>query len=102
MKHAVMEVLALHGIAQHRRMGAADVLAGGNEESSRAAGRVADLVGRGRLGHFDHQRDDVSRCAELTVLPRRGDLAEPVLVQVPVGVPVLHRHVVEPVDDPTK
>ena len=66
---------------------------------ARAAGRIADLVGRRRRGHLDHQLDDVARRAELAVLPGRGDLGEHVLVEVALGVAVVHRDVVEHVDD---
>ena len=77
----------------------AQVFAGRDEEAGRAAGRVADDVVRRRRGHLDHQPDDVARRAELAVLPGAGDLAEHVLVEVALGVAVLHRHVVEQVDD---
>jgi hypothetical protein len=60
--------------------------------SRRAAGRVADDVGGLRRGQLDHQPDDVARRAELAVLPGAGDLAEHVLVEVALGVAVLHRH----------
>ena len=49
-------------------------------------------VGLGR-GHLHHEPDDVARGAELAVLPGAGDLAEHVLVEVALGVAVLHRHV---------
>ena len=72
---------------------------GRDEEARRAAGRVADHVGRLRRRHLDHQPDDVARRAELAVLPGGGDLAEHVLVEVALGVAVLHRHCVEQVHD---
>jgi hypothetical protein len=59
--------------------------------------RIADEIGRLRCGQLHHQPDDVPRRAELPVLPGARDLAEHVLVEVPLGVAVLHRHVVEQV-----
>ena len=52
-----------------------------------------------RLGHLHHQPDDVARGTELAVLPRRGDLAEHVFVEVALGVAVLHRHLGDEIDD---
>ena len=52
-----------------------------------------------RRGHLHHQLDDVARRAELAVLPGAGDLAEHVLVEVALGVAVLHRDVVDHVHD---
>ena len=77
----------------------AQILAGGDEKPSRAAGRIADHVARLRRGHLDHEPDDVARRAELAVLPGGGDLAEHVLVEVALGVAVLHRHLVDHVHD---
>ena len=62
-------------------------------------GRIADRVLGRRRDHLDHQRDDVARRAELAVLPGGGDLAEHVLVEVALGVAILHRDLVEQVDD---
>ena len=50
-------------------------------------------------GQLDHQLDDVARRAELAVLPGGGDLAEHVLVDVALGVAVLHLQAVDHVDD---
>ena len=85
------------GFASSQSLGVvlAQVLAGGHEEAAGAARRIADHVLRRRRGHLDHQPDDVARRAELAVLPGGGDLAEHVLVEVALGVAVLHRHVVD-------
>ena len=84
-------------VVQEVRVALAQVLARGDQEARRAAGRVADDVGGLRRGQLHHQPDDVARRAELAVLPGGGDLAEHVLVEVALGVAVLHRHVVEQV-----
>ena len=60
------------------------------------AGSQMTSVGCGR-GQLHHQPDDVARRAELPVLPGAGDLAEHVLVDVALGVALLHRHLVEQV-----
>ena len=62
------------------------------------AGSQMTSVGR-RRNHLHHELDDVARRAELTVLPGRGDLGEHVLVEVALGVAVLHRDLVDEVDD---
>ncbi len=99
VEQAAVEVLAALAVAEHLRMALAEVLPRGDEEARRAAGRVADhVVGRGRR-HLDHQADDVARGAELAVLSGGRDLAEHVLVQVALRVPVLHGHVVDHVHD---
>jgi hypothetical protein len=77
----------------------AQVLAGGNEEAGGAAGGVADDVGGLRRRQLHHQADDVTRRAELAVLPGGRDLAEHVLVEIPFRVAILQRHVVDEVHD---
>ena len=51
-----------------------------DQEARRAAGGVADDLIRLRLDQIDHEPDDVPGSAELAVDPRRGQLAEQVLV----------------------
>ena len=46
VEHAAVEVLPLRRVGQHRRVLLADVLRGRDQEAGRAAGGVADLVGR--------------------------------------------------------
>jgi len=43
-----------------------------------------------RLGQLDHERDDMTRPAELPVLAGGCDLAEHVIVDVALGVAVAH------------
>ena len=71
------------------------ILGGGDKEARRAASRVADDILRRRRGHVDHQLDDMTRGAELPVLPGGRDLAEHVLVEVALGVAVGHVDAVE-------
>ena len=77
----------------------AQIFARGHQEAARAAGRVADDVLGLRRGHLHHEPDDVTRRAELAVLPGAGNLAEHVFVEVALGVPVFHRDLVEHVHD---
>ncbi len=99
VEHALVEVLAQLGVVQDARVVLAQVLAGRDQEARGAAGRVADDVGGLRRGELHHQPDDMARSAELAVLPGGGDLAEHVLVDVALGVAVLHRHGVDEVHD---
>jgi hypothetical protein len=71
-----------------------DVLARRDEKAARAAGRITNHVVGLWLRHLDHEADDVAGRAELAVLTRRGDLAEHVLVEVALGVAVLHRNLI--------
>ena len=95
----MVEVAREFGVAKYLRMALAQIFAGGDEKTGRAACRIADDVRRLRRDHLDHQPDDVPRRAELAVLAGSGDLAEHVLVQVALGVALLHRHLVDHVDD---
>ena len=90
MEHAVVEMLALVSVHQHARVSSSDILPSGNKEVRGSAGRVADLVFGTRRGHLDHELDDVPRGAELTVDTGAGEVAQQILVQVAVGVAVLH------------
>jgi len=94
-----VEVRPLRGVGQRRGVGSADVVRRGDQEARRAAGRVADLVVGLRRGHPDHEFDDVARGAELAIGTSGRDLAEHVLVEIAVGVAVVHRDLVEHVDD---
>ena len=60
-----------------------------------------DRIARHRLrrDHLDHQPDDMAWRAELPVLTGGRDLREHVLVQVALGVALLHRHLVDHIDD---
>ena len=77
----------------------AQIFAGRDQEAAGAAAGIADHVLGLRRGQLDHQLDDVARRAELAVLAGGGDLAEHVLVDVALGVAVLHVELVEHVDD---
>ena len=99
VEKAVVEVFARLRVAQDLRVAATEVFARGHEEAARAAGGIADDVARGGGGQLDDELDDVARGAELAVLPGAGDLAEHVLVEVAIGVAVLHGHGVDHVHD---
>src|SRR5208337_55314 len=64
-----------------------------------AASGVTDDIVWLWIDHFHHQAYDMAGGAELTVLPRGGDLAEHVFVKVALGVAILHRHLVDEIDD---
>ena len=95
----MMEVTCEFGVAKDLRMVLAQILARGDKKAGRAARRIAEHVARLRRDHLDHQPDDVPRRAELAVLTGGRDLGEHVLVQVALGVALLHRHLVDHVDD---
>ncbi len=76
-----------------------DVFACGDKEATRTAGWVANQVVWFRLRHLDHEANDVTRSSELAVLAGAGDLAEHVLIEVALGVSVLHRNLVNQVHD---
>ena len=97
VEQAAVEVLAQLRVVQQVRVALAQVLARRDQEARRAAGRVADDVGGLGRSQLDHKPDDVARRAELPVLSGGGDLAEHVLVDVALGVALLHRHLVEQV-----
>ena len=69
-----------------------------NQKAASAAGRITHDIPRFRLYHFNHQPDDMTWCTELAVLPCSGDLAEHILVQVALCVPILHGHLVDHVN----
>lgn len=95
VEHPVMEMRARRRIVEQLGVLLAQVLARGHQEAAGAAGRVADGVLRRRGRQLHHQLDDVARRAELAVLAGRRDLAQHVLVEVALGVAVLHRHMVQ-------
>src|SRR3990172_3256125 len=75
------------------------IFARGNKEASRAVCRVAHYVSRLLCDHLNHQPDDVARRAKLAVLPRSSDLGEHVLVKVTLSIALLHRHLVDHIND---
>ena len=77
----------------------AQVFAGADEEAGGAAGGIADHVARLRRHQLDHQANDVARRAKLAILAGAGDLPEHVLVEVALGVAVLHRDFVDEIND---
>ncbi len=98
VEHALVEVLAQLAVVQEVGLALAQEFAGGDQKAGGAAGRVADQIGGLRRGHLDHQADDVAGRAELSVLSGAGDLAQHVLVEIALGVAILHGHVVEQID----
>ena len=93
----MVKMLTAPGIAEKFRVSLAKVFPGRHQKAAGAAGRVADdVLGVGR-GEFHHQADDVARGAELAILPSAGNLAQHVFVEVALGIPVLHRDMVEQV-----
>ena len=94
-----MEVLPQPGFGQHLRMPLPQILAHRHQEAAGSAGWIAHNVSRFRLDHLHHQSDDVARRAKLPVLPRRRNLAQHVLVQIALGVPLFHGHLVNLIDD---
>ena len=95
VEQAMVEVLAQLRVVQQLRVALAQVLASRAQKARRTAGRVADDVGGLGRGELHHQPDDVAWRAELPILSGGGDLGEHVLVDVPLGVAFLHRHLVE-------
>jgi hypothetical protein len=77
------------------RMRAPEVLSRGDQETAGACRRIADDVRRRGLRKLNHQCNYVPRRAELTVLACRRDLAEHVLVDITLGIPIIHADGVE-------
>ena len=99
VEHPLVEVLPERGIAQDLGVVVAEILPGGHEEAAGTARGVADdILARGG-GQLDHELDDVAGCPELTIPAGRGDLPEHVLVEISLGIAVLHGDVVNHVDD---
>jgi hypothetical protein len=76
-------------------MPAPEVLSRGDQETAGAGRRIADDVRRRGLRKLNHKCNYVPRRAELTVLACRRDLAEHVLVDITLGVPIIHADGVE-------
>ena len=76
----------------------AEIFVRGNQKAAGAAGGIADHVLWPWRHHVHHQRNDVARGAELTVLPGAGDLRQHVFVEVALGVAILHRDFGEKID----
>ncbi len=76
----------------------AEVFTSRDEEAGGAAGRIADHVLGYRRGELDHQLNDVPWSPKLTVLAGGRDLGEQVLIDVALGVAILHGDLVEEVD----
>ncbi len=95
VEHGMVEVPAGVGVAQDLRVFLTQIFPGSDQEATGAAGRVANHIPCGGRGEFHHQLDDVPRGAELAVLPGAGNLAQHVLVDVALCVPVVHGDVVE-------
>lgn len=95
VEHRLVEMFAQFRVAQHFGMPAPQVLTDGDQETAGASGRIADDVRRLWLRQLDHQRNNVPRRAELPVLPGSRDLAEHVLVDITLGVAIVHPHIVE-------
>ena len=77
----------------------AEIFVRGNQKAAGAAGGIADHVLWPWRHHVHHQRNDVARGAELTVLPGAGDLRQHVFVEVALGVAILHRDFGQKIDD---
>ena len=99
VEHAVVEVTALRKVQQRILMRTADEPGRLHQEPGCSARRVADLV-RGPGAVISTMSWMMCRGrTELAVLPGRGDLAEHVLVQVTLGIPLAERDVVNQVND---
>jgi len=59
-----------------------NVFVSGNKKSARAAGGIENAIVRLRVETLDHEIDDVSRSAELTVLRLNAHRLEQILKRV--------------------
>ena len=94
-----MEMAVEFGVGEQVWVMLAQVFAGAHEEAAGVGGWIAQDFGGGGRGELDHEADDVARGAELAVLPGGGEFAEHVLVDVALGVAVVHGEFVGEVDD---
>ncbi len=95
VKHPRMKMLPLFVVAEQRCVMVSEVFPGSNEEAAGARCRITDHVVGGRLYQLDHEFDDVAWGSELTILTGTGNLAQHVLVDIALGVPILHRDFVQ-------
>ena len=95
VEHAMMKMLTQFGVVQQIQVSLTQILAGRHQKASRAAGWIADDVGRCRRSQLDHQPDDVTWGTELAVLSGGGDLSQHVFVDIALGITLLHRYLIE-------
>jgi hypothetical protein len=98
VEHVLLKVLLVDRVAQHFRVALAHVFVGGHQKATRPAGGVDHRIVGTRGGQLHHQLDDMAGRAELAVLAGRSHLAQHILVEVALGIAVLHRDVVEHLD----
>jgi len=95
VEELVVEVLFELWIAQNFGVLPPQVFAHGHQEATRARRRIHHQIRGLGLHQLHHELDDVARRAELAVLPGSGYLAKHVFVEVALGVPILHGHLVD-------
>lgn len=94
-----MEKVAIElGVGEEVGVMHAQILARDHQKAAGSGRWIADDVLRRRRGHLHHELDDVARRAELAVLAGARELAQHVLVDVALGVAVVHGDVVDEVD----
>ena len=97
VKHAVVEVFLQLGVLKDLAVVLPQVLPRRHQKATGATRRVTDHILRCRLGQLHHQLNDVSRRAKLPILPRTGNLPQHVLIEIALGVAIVHWHMVEQV-----
>src|SRR5689334_10944875 len=66
-----------------------------HQKAARAAGGIANNIGRLGLSKLDHQPNDMTGGPELSVLAGGAELAQNVFVHVTFCVTILHRDVID-------
>ncbi len=98
VEESLVEVLVQLRVGEEVRVAVAEILACDHEEATGPGGGVNHHFLRRRSHHLHHEPDDVARRAELAVGARGGHLAQHVLVDVALGVAVVHGDAVDQVD----
>ena len=95
VKHLVLVVVGILLLQEFLPVVLLNVFRTLHDESGTTHCRVADRVFQGGLHQLHHHADDVSRCAELTVVSRCCHLPENILVGVAHRIAVVHIEVVD-------
>src|SRR5207249_2923234 len=99
MEKTMMKVLPELRVTERFRMPLAQIFPNRNQKPTCTARWIADNIRWLRGNHLHHEANNVTWSSELPVLPRGGNLAKHVFVEIAFCVPVFHGHVIDQVDN---